>query len=126
MAGRTRRRPPSPTPATPPVSPASNAPSTGRAATRGSASSPAEAAAGRALTVLDAQPRLRTLGAKAQAAPRPREDTMTETPTMVPTAPTTPRRWGDVPPPDDALQVQNLLQMYGFLVDQRRGEELGT
>jgi len=51
---------------------------------------------------------------------------MTETPTMGPTAPTTPRRWGDVPPPDDALQVQNLLQMYGFLVDQRRGAELGT
>ena len=76
--------------------------------------------------VLDAQPRLRTLGAKAQADTRPREDTMSETPTTVPTAPNTPRRWGDVPPPDDALEVQNLLQMYGFLVDQGRGQELGT
>jgi hypothetical protein len=48
------------------------------------------------------------------------------TPPTVPTAPNTPRRWGDVPPPDDALEVQNLLQMYGFLTDQRRGQELGT
>jgi len=60
------------------------------------------------------------------------EDTMSETPTTIttiptiPTAPKTPRRWGDVPPPDDALEVQNLLQVYGFLTDQGRGQELGT
>jgi SnoaL-like domain len=47
-------------------------------------------------------------------------------PTTLPTTPKTPKRWGDVPPPDDALEVQNLLQMYAFLVDQGRGQELGT
>ncbi len=47
-------------------------------------------------------------------------------PATFPTAPNTPRRWGDVPPSDDVQQVQNLLQMYGFLVDQGRGPELGT
>jgi len=38
--------------------------------------------------------------------------------------PATPADWTAVPSPADALVVQNLLQMYGFLTDQGRAEEL--
>jgi SnoaL-like domain len=38
--------------------------------------------------------------------------------------PATPAEWAAVPSPDDALVLQNLLQMYGFLTDQGRGDEL--
>jgi hypothetical protein len=38
--------------------------------------------------------------------------------------PTAPANWAAVPPPADALVVQNLLQMYGFLTDQGRAGPL--
>jgi hypothetical protein len=38
--------------------------------------------------------------------------------------PATPAEWTAVPSPADALVLQNLLQMYGFLTDQGRRDEL--